>query len=352
MGREVFPVNQPLRIVQVGMGFWGRDWARFVIPEVPGVELVGCVDSDARALALTQQLTSMGPDRCFSSLEAALEATRPDAVLNTTTLPGHAPISTAALEAGAHVLVEKPFTDSLDCAKELVELAAAKGRTLMVSQNYRFFPAVRTVAQFVREGSLGDLYQVAIDFRRNDPSPPFPRRRHHVADEQPLLIDMAIHHYDLLRLILAGEAESVSCAVSNPAWSGFHGPPAAIGSILFENGVSVSYRGSWISAANQTAWAGEWRMEFERGHLSFTSRGEDNVLLDKVVVKPRRGKARKLELPTLAHIDRAGALAEFASALRAGREPETSGRNNLGTIALMAAAVESAGRGQWVPVVV
>jgi predicted dehydrogenase len=93
-------------------------------------------------------------------------------------------------------------------------------------------------------------------------------------------------------------------------------------------------------------------MEFEGGHLFFTSRGEDNVLLDKVVVKPRRGRATKLALPKLAHIDRAGALAEFAAALRAGREPETSGRKNLGTIALMAAAVESAARGQWVPVVV
>jgi predicted dehydrogenase len=52
----------------------------------------------------------------------------------------------------------------------------------------------------------------------------------------------------------------------------------------------------------------------------------------------------------MAHIDRAGTLAEFVGALRANREPETSGRDNLGTIALMTAAVESTERKEWVRV--
>src|SRR5439155_11262872 len=132
-----------LRVVQVGMGAWGRDWARLVIPEVRDVELVACVDSDARALALLQDQTRIAKKRCFASLDAALNAFQADAVLNTTTLPSHAPITRAALDVGLHILVEKPFTETLDCAQELVELAAARRLTLMVSQNYRFFPAVR-----------------------------------------------------------------------------------------------------------------------------------------------------------------------------------------------------------------
>ena len=68
------------------MGAWGRDWARLVIPEVRDVELVACVDSDARALALLQDQTRIPKKRCFASLDAALNAFQADAVLNTRTL--------------------------------------------------------------------------------------------------------------------------------------------------------------------------------------------------------------------------------------------------------------------------
>lgn len=339
-----------LRIVQVGMGFWGRDWAQMVVPQVKEVELVGYVDSDARALALLRKQMLISPRLCFSSLDAAVEATAPDAVLVTTSLPGHAPVAKSALEAGLHVLVEKPFTDTIESARELVDLAAARQLTLMVSQNYRFFPAVRTAARLVREASLGQLYEISIDFRRNDAAPPFTPSRHHTDDPQPLLVDMSIHHFDLLRLILAREPASITCHALNPAWSGFIGPPTAIASVLFEGGASVSYRGSWISSAPETAWAGEWSMEFERGQLFWTSRGEPGVRLDRVVMRPRQGRPRTLRMPVLEHIDRAGTLAEFAAALRENREPETSGRDNLGTIAFMVAAVDSAERREWVDV--
>jgi predicted dehydrogenase len=339
--------DHPLRIVQVGMGFWGRNWAEHVVPEVPEVELVGCVDSDPRALDLLQKQLPFAAQRCFRSLDQALDATQPDAVLVTTSLPGHAPITRAALEAGLPVLCEKPFSDTLEVAKELVDLAAAKGVTLMVSQNYRFFPAVRTAARLVRERALGDFYEAAIDFRRNDPVPPNPPIRHHT-DRHPLLVDMSIHHFDLIRLILDTEPLSVSCEAWNPPWSGFQGPPVAVASMLLDSRAVVSYRGSWISAGPNTAWAGEWRMEFQHGQLFWTSRGEDNVLLDRVVMRSRRGKRSIVDLPAMAHIDRAGALVEFVDALHANREPETSGRDNLGTIALMTAAVESAERTEWV----
>jgi len=299
---------------------------------------------------LLQKQMGISSGRCFSSLQAALDAFGADAVLNTTTLSGHAPVTRAALEAGLHVLVEKPFAETLECAQELVELAAARGVTLMVSQNYRFFPAVRTAARLVHEGSLGELYEVSVDFRRNDPAPPNPKRRHHTHDTQPLLIDMSIHHFDLLRLVLGRAPLAISCRAWNPPWSGYLGPPVGVASMLFEGDLEVSYRGSWISAGPETAWAGEWRMEFEQGHLFWTSRGEDNRLEDRVMWRPRRGRARGITLSTMPHIDRAGSLAEFAASLRANREPETSGRDNLGTIALMSAAVESAARREWVQV--
>lgn len=340
--------ERALRIVQVGMGTWGRDWARLVIPEVREVELVGCVDSDARALELSRHQFGVAPQQCFSSLDQALQ-TQPDAVLITTTLPGHAPVAKAALEAGLHVLVEKPFANTLESASELVRMAAAKRLTLMVSQNYRFFPAVRVAARLVKEAPLGPMHQISIDFRRNDPAPPNPMRRHHF-DEQPLLVDMSIHHFDLLRLVLDREPETIDCNVWNPAWSGFQGPPAAVATILFDDDVVVSYRASWISGGPITPWAGEWRMDFEGGEIFWVSRGDDNVLNDRVVMRPRRGRPKAVLLPAMTRIDRAGTLNEFASAISDGREPETSGRDNLNTLAMTTAAVESADRGEAVQV--
>jgi predicted dehydrogenase len=337
-----------LRIVQIGLGGWGLDWAWRVIPTVDEVEIVGYVDSDPAAAARLEALVPGSAQRFFGSLAEALETTGADAALVTTTLAGHAPLARAALGAGLHVLVEKPFTETLNTARELVELAAAKGLTLMVSQNYRFFPAARTAARMVEEGSLGDLYSVSIDFRRDAAAPPGPRARHH-SESQPLLVDMSIHHFDLLRMILGREPSRISCLTSSPSWSGFEGPPSAIASILFDD-LAVSYRASWISAGPITPWAGDWTMEFERGQLSWSSRGDNGVLNDRVVLRPRRGRPRVQPLPVMARIDRAGTLTEFAAAVREDREPETSGRDNLSTLAFTLAAVESAARQEWVAI--
>jgi predicted dehydrogenase len=330
-----------LRVLQVGLGGWGRDWARRVVPEVPEVDLVGYVDPDPSALARLREEAPVTPEQCFLTLEHAIEATRPEAALVTATLPGHAPVTRAALGAGLHVLVEKPFAETLDVARQLVDLAAAQEKSLMVSQNYRFFPAARKVAQLVGEARLGKLHEVSIDFRRYSPGTVNGRGRHHF-EEQPLLVDMSVHHFDLLRLILGGEPERIYCEAWNPVWSGFSGPSVAVSSIDFDGGVVVSYRGSWVSAGPVTPWSGEWRMEFEHGQIFWTSRDDDGPRRDRVVIQKPDRKPRVIPLPALAQIDRWGTLTEFAHAVRAGREPECSGRDNLGTLGLVAAAVESA----------
>jgi predicted dehydrogenase len=337
----------PLRVLQVGVGAHGRNWARHVIPNIPEVELVGYVDTDPAALELLCEEAGVAHERCHQSFADAVAATEPEAVLVTTSLPGHVPVVGSALGAGLHVLVEKPFAPNLAEAQELVDMAAYRGLTLMVSQNYRFFPAPRALAAFVRGGSLGELFEVSIDFRRWSPAPNG-RRRHHF-EAQPLLVDMSIHHFDLLRLVLDSEPVRVYCEASNPAWTPFSGPSVATAAIAFEGGAFVSYRGSWITAGPVTPWAGEWRLEFERGEVVWTGR-DDDPRLDRVLVRPRGGRVRGLALRPQARTGPAGTLTEFADAVRSGREPETSGRDNLGTIALMDAAVDSATRHQPVSI--
>jgi predicted dehydrogenase len=323
------------------MGGWGQDWATRVIPAVPRAQLEGCVDARPTALAKVKKLGVVDEDRCFTSLAAAIDRLDVAAVLVTTDLPSHISVLKAALQAGKHVLVEKPFAPSVQAAREAVDLADRLGLTLMVSQNYRFFPAVRAVQQFMAQAELGALLHIDIDFRRHSP-PSSKGRTGHRNWDQPLLLDMSIHHFDLLRAITGSEPTSVYCRAQNPAWAGFKDPPEGSATIDFGDDLSVNYRGSWIHPGRKTLWAGEWRMEFEKGELWWTSRGDFySDAQDEAWVYDHYAKRRAVALPHLERTDRAGALDAFVTAVSDGVRPESSGRENLGSLALAYAAVGS-----------
>jgi len=330
-----------MRIVQVGLGGFGRDWAKNMIPQVPEVEIVGTADvfDGSRSLAIAAGLTTT--DRCYETVEAAIEATDPEAVLVTASLVGHVPAARAALEAGRHALIEKPFAPSVAEAKELVELADARGLTVAVSQNYRFFPAVQAVRAIVAEEAFGELHAVEIDFRRLSGASGIAGAHHALAE--PLLVDMSIHHFDLLRTVLGREVTTIDCWTWDPSWSMFTGPSE--GAALIECGPDLvaSYRASWVSRGVRTTWAGEWRMDFAEAEVWWTSRGDGPEGWRSDEVRVRRGSnVEKLVLPTVQRTDRAGSLTEFVTAIELGHQPGISGRNNLGSLATTYAAVESA----------
>lgn len=320
------------------MGAWGRGWMD-VVNAMPGVEPVGYVDPSPAARGA---IVAAGvPQKAvFASLREALLGAEPDAALVTAGVQAHAAIAHEALAAGLHVLVEKPLASAMAEAAGVVEAAERVGRIAMVSQNYRHHPAPRAVARLIAEGAIGDIIGVEVDFRR----PRFRRQdwlEIHQRVPQPLLADMSIHHFDLLRLVLAREPVWAEIEPITSNWGGYSDPPAAYGLLGFEGGVVVSYRGSWISGGRRTPWGGEWRIEGTKGALEWTSRGDPGVR-DRARLRPTGGATRDLELPAIEHLDRDGSLAAFATAVVAGSEPETSARRNLPTLALTYAAVRSA----------
>src|SRR5260221_12234184 len=142
-------------MLQVGRGRHGGNGARQVLPDIKEADVVGFVDTDPNALDLLRQEANVPASKCYESLREAIAETQPAAMLITTALSSHASITRAALEAGLHVLVEKPFAPDLQTARELVELADAKGLVVMVSQNYRFFPAPGPPARLFSSRPLG-----------------------------------------------------------------------------------------------------------------------------------------------------------------------------------------------------
>ena len=328
-----------IRLVQVGMGGWGRNWATNILQHSEDVALVACVDVDTEMLAQAQQLLNIPAERCFQSLKSALTEVEAEAVLITGSLPAHVPVALEALDAGKHVLLEKPFAPTLTEAQQVVEMAANRNRVLMISQNYRFFPAVQAVTALMREGKLGAVGTVTIDFRRyNNNSDAKAHRQYQIW--QPLLVDMAIHHFDLMRVVLDQEPTQISCQTWNPPWSKFVGPAVAAATIAFDGGAVVNYRGNWVSPAPRTSWSGEWHIECTKGEIVWTSR--DDTAPDHVYIRSLGKRIRSVPLSEIPLKDRHGSLKAFVQAIGTGQEPESSGRDNLHTLELMLAAVESA----------
>ncbi len=338
---------QRLRIVQVGLGRWGRDWATRVLPQVPAVELVGCVDENPDSLAETVKAGIIGPDGCYASLEAAIARSAPGAALVTTDLRSHVPVVLSALDAGLHVISEKPLAPSLDDAVMVVDRAANVGRTLMVSQNYRFFPAVRAVQRLVRERTLGEPVHIDLDFRRFSPPPAGTRQGHRgwATTAPPGHVDPPLRPH-------AGRSwcRADQCVLPDlePSWSMYRDPPEGTAIITFGD-LNVSYRGSWVNPRATTLWAGEWRMEFEDGEIWWTSRGDNQTATeDEVWTYDHRGNRERFPLDKLPVVDRAGSLSAFANAIAHEAVPESSGLENLGSLALAFAAVRSAAYGELV----
>jgi len=339
--------NVTVKLLHVGLGGWGQDWELNAIPPVVQFERVGWVDAHAPTLEIARKRLDLPTERCFASLEEAFSNVEADAVLITAPLVAHVPLAIEAMEAGKHVLVEKPFAISVDEAKLGVAVAEKTNRVLMVSQQYRHYPAVRKAAQIVREQRYGAVGTVRVDFRKWANSAPKAGHRHYLFPH-PLIFDMAIHHFDLMRLILGREAVNVFARITDPAWSNFEDEAAAAITIEFEGGLVVSYRGSWLSPDRPTTWAGDWNIECERANIYFTSREGAGAGSKGDVVKVRElGKEEEaLPLVTPRFHGRSAGLVAFAKAIATGDEAETSARDNLGSIALMEAAARAAASGK------
>ncbi|MER9230138.1 Gfo/Idh/MocA family oxidoreductase [Mesorhizobium sp. M0114] len=342
------------RIIQIGLGRWGVNWANTVIPQVPEVEAVGWVEANPEVLERVRPRLGASPDQCFPTLDAALSHVGADAVLITANVTAHASLVALALEAGKHVLVEKPFVSTIVEAQHLVDLADRYNLIIMVSQNFRFFPAAITAARLVKEQALGAVGAAHIEFRRFVKYTPAEEAYGHYAIQQPLLEELSIHHFDLMRMVLGQEPRQVYCTAWQPPGSAFREPPAAAATIIFDRGTVVTYRGSWLSAGEETPYGGEWHLECADGEIVWTCRGDRDLTLngDHVTIRRRGQPAVPIGLPEMPSFGRRKSLATFAHAVETGTVAPYAclGRDNIGSLVLMQAAIASATTGCIMPI--
>jgi predicted dehydrogenase len=314
----------PLRAVLAGAGALGPYWARELV-ESADTELVGWVDLDpSRVEASAAELGVDVPGG--DALEPMLREQQPDFVVNVTPPAAHHAVALAAFEHGAHVLTEKPLATSMAEAREMIAAADRAERLLMVSQNRRYMPELQAFREEV--AALGPLSSLTCEFHRN--------HRHAHAEfiyafPQPLLLDMAIHLFDAARALTGADPLSVYCDSYSPPWSWYEGPAAAAAVFKMSADLRFSFVGNWAAPRDETSWTGWWRAIGEGGIATWD--GEDTEDRD-----PRRFLGLRR------------ALADFVAAVRTGGVPQGEAHDNVKSLAMCHAAVESAALGAPVSV--
>jgi predicted dehydrogenase len=141
----------------VGLGYWGPNLARN-FEQLRESRLAWCCELEA---AGRERFARQFPGARFTArFDDLLDDPDLDAVALATSVPTHHALARRALEAGKHLLVEKPLALSGQEARDLEALAAATGRILMVGHLLRFHPAVVKLRELVASGALGEVYYV------------------------------------------------------------------------------------------------------------------------------------------------------------------------------------------------
>jgi predicted dehydrogenase len=149
-------MTEKLSVGIIGAGYWGpnliRNFSACPLTEVAAI----CDANPARLEAIGR---TYGHLKLVSSVDQLLEMGL-DAVAIATPVSTHYPLAERCLEAGLHVLVEKPLTATVREAQALIELAARRGRILMVDHTYLFNNSVRRIKEIIENDELGELYYV------------------------------------------------------------------------------------------------------------------------------------------------------------------------------------------------
>ena len=339
-----------IRVVAAGCGRMSTNFLKAAL-ETNEVEVVGLVDPDVeraeeRRAELSLPNAAVGPD-----LDAMLTQLRPDAVFDIVVPSVRHLVATTALRHGCHILTEKPMADTLANARDLIRASRVAGRVHAVVQNRRYHPGVRRIARFLRQGGIGDVTGLSCDFFLAPHFGGFREEMRHV-----LLLDMAIHTFDVGRLFSGGAPESVWCREWNPANSWYAHGASAIAVFEMTGGVVFNYRGSWCAEGLRTSWESTWRITGTRGTLLWDGADEFRAEVVHVVGQAPGlfSQCEPVPVPPLDPRDRVGGhrgvIEDFIQAIRTGQPPETAGAENIKSLAMVSGAIASAESGQTVKI--
>ncbi len=335
--------GEMLQVGVVGTGAWARNMLR-VIQDSERAQIRMLCDRDPKVLAavaskLPQTLTS-------TSYQEVVSDPTVDAVYVATPPGSHFEIAAAALRAGKHVLVEKPLTTSSADAAELVELAAAASKTLMVGHTFIYSPPVRKIKTLIDSGELGRVFY--IDSQRVNLGK---------VQDSGVLWDLAPHDLSII-LHWLGESPS-SVFAAGGAFVSARYEDVAFLTLQFPSGVLAQISLSWLapSKLRRTTITGDRKMVLYDDlagpeAVKIYDQGVDRIRPPETFGEFQLTyRAGDVVMPRLENYEPLRVEWEhFLDCVDDGRTPQTSGAHGLQVVSVIEAARASAANGS--PVVV
>ena len=247
--------------------------------------------------------TTSRPTRCWSSL-------RRDT---------HLDVARIAFAAGKPVLMEKPLAATMDDAKALVELAEETGNLLIVSQNYRYRPPMVALRKLLHDGVIGDILHIQANCQE-DMRLFYEATNFRYLMPHPHIIDMTIHHWDLLRFLTGHEVDTVYATSWNIPDSPYQTDASCAIVLKLDDGTPVLYEGSSATHKDRTSWSSWWEFEGTKGRI-WTDGGVGDPHLDTVHLHIYGEDPVIVDNITVAETDRHGSLLAFVAALQGGNAP-------------------------------
>lgn len=332
------------RVVIVGSGGISTVWVPPLRKE--GVEIVAMVDLNLQTVKDRIAQFSLDAEPS-TDMKAMIRKHKPDFVLDCTIPEAHCKVTCTALKAGCHVIGEKPMAASMAEARKMVKTSEETGMLYMVSQSRRWDYPHEKIRRTLADKAIGDLTTANCDFYIGAHFGGF-------RDEMPspLILDMSIHHFDLVRYLTGKDPVAVYAQEFSPKGSWYKGDVAA--SCIFEmtDGVIFTYRGSWCAEGCHTSWQGDWRFIGDNGTVLYDHDQEPRGQY----VLGAEGFTRQLgdvtfqdyrqELINGMH----GALKDMLSFLRTGQKPPTECHDNIKSLAMVFSVIESSKKGKRIPI--
>lgn len=331
-------MNPPkIRIGVIGCGYWGPNHIRnFQALSHMDVEVVVAADRDAQR---RKHVSELYPSlEIIERGETIIEDESIDAVVLATPVSTHYPLAKAALEAGKHVLVEKPLVTVASEAEELLALAERQEKTLMVGHTFEYASAVNHIRHVIEDGELGDILYVR-SLRVNLGI---------VQSDASVLWDLAPHDVSILLYVLQQPATAVS-AVGTAHYSGGLADVTSI-NIEFGPKLIANIVCSWLDPKKVR----EMTIVGSKKMLVYddVSANEKVRIYDRGVDGPRRydsfGEFQysyrygDIVSPHIEHWEPLREeCAHFIESIRTGRKPRSSGEVGLSVVRILTAAERS-----------
>ena len=336
--------------VLAGCGAMSKAWLE-AAAKVEQLQIVGLVDVDVERARGRATEFGLGGAIVGAELSSVLAQTKPTMVFDVALPQVRLDLVRTAFANGCHILTEKPMAASLADAREIIRLSRTANRVHAVVQNRRYLANARRIRRFLDTGALGNPTSIHCDFFIAPHFGGFREEMDHV-----LLVDMAIHTFDSARYVINAEAANVFCREWEPPQSWYRNGSSALAIFEMSNGAIFTYRGSWSAKGFKTSWESAWRIVCERGTLTWdgfddvraeVDSGKRNGLFDIMV--PVDVPAHDPRDAVGGHL---GIIQDFIKAIRENAEPETSGSDNIKSLAMVFGAVESSETGRSVKIVV